>query len=93
MNILGNIIDKIFHSHNAAAAASPQATPGMTAGVEAQASNTQMGSSHPVDVDAVLSQMATQHSEHLDWKTSIVGLKFKCTQRARKRTWLFRRHE
>jgi hypothetical protein len=68
MSIFGNIMSAIFKSANPAgtapSAAAPSATPAGT-------SATPMGQ---VDVAAVLTKLAGQNKEKLDWRRSIVDL-------------------
>ena len=65
MSILGNIVSAIFHHANATPApsgpAGAPAAPGSKPGAA-------------VDVDAVLTKLAAQSKEKLDWKKSIVDL-------------------
>ena len=70
MSIFGSIIGKIFpHTHPAVANAAAPATMAPQA-----AQQVTQASVAPVDVNAVLSQMASQHGEKLNWQTSIVDL-------------------
>jgi hypothetical protein len=84
MSIFGSIMSKIFGSHEASAPR-PDAQPASTAGsatpsVQASASPTQTSSvapatsRQPVDVEAVLSDLASKSSQQLNWRTSIVDL-------------------
>src|SRR4051812_31745379 len=62
MSLIGDIVNKVFHPHSAAAAG-PVAPP-LAAKPESQ----------PVDVSEVLSGLARKHSEKMNWQTSIVDL-------------------
>ena len=68
MGLLQDMFAKIFRQKTPAAAATTSNT----------ASQSGMGSStpaaSPVDIDQVLTQMASQQGEKLNWKTSIVDL-------------------
>jgi hypothetical protein len=65
MSIFGSIMSKIFGS---AKAADSTAASGSTAAAAGGAAISQ------VDVEAVLTKMASENSEKLDWKRSIVDL-------------------
>jgi Domain of unknown function (DUF3597) len=77
MSILGNIISKIF-SHASAAPAAPGApaapAPSSTTSSAAPAPGTPPKPGTPVDVDAILTNLAAHSHEKLDWKLSIVDL-------------------
>ena len=82
MSIFGSIIDRIFH-HSAQAQTSGTATQGagqqaQTAGQQTQATagSTQAGTQRlqSVDVDAVLSQLASKKGGGGNYRTSIVDL-------------------
>ena len=80
MSLFGQIMDKIFH-HGQAQAAQPQAAPQTSpqASAPAQAPQAQpqpqaAQPSEPVDVEAVLSQLAEQKGGGGNWRTSIVDL-------------------
>ena len=62
MSVFGDILSKIFHGPKAKAA--PQAAPATAAPTPAP----------PVDVEAVLSAMAQDAGQTLDWRHSIVDL-------------------
>jgi hypothetical protein len=68
MSILGSIISKIF-SHASAAPA-----PASTASSAAPAPGMPPKPAPPVDVDAILTNLAAHSKEKLDWKVSIVDL-------------------
>jgi Domain of unknown function (DUF3597) len=78
MSVLGNIVSTIF-SHGTAGTPTPQ-----KAGSSAPSSGTSSsgaGSASPsvpppsrVDVEAVLTKLASQNKEKLDWRRSIVDL-------------------
>ncbi len=78
MSIFGSIMSKIFHSgapaQASAAAASPP-DPGMASSAPmAPAAEPGAAPSQPVDVGAVLTQMASQKGGGGNWQTSIVDL-------------------
>jgi hypothetical protein len=80
MSILGNIISKIF-SHASAAPAAPGApgapaapAPSSTASSAVPAPGLPPKPGTPVDVDAILTNLAAHSHEKLDWKLSIVDL-------------------
>ncbi|MDR5837410.1 DUF3597 domain-containing protein [Caballeronia sp. LZ034LL] len=90
MSIFSSIMGKIFgHHDNATATPNQPAQPGSAtppssvAGGAAAAPTTSTAAStpvqsappqQPVDVEAVLTQMQSSHSEQLNWRTSIVDL-------------------
>jgi 3-oxoacyl-ACP reductase-like protein len=84
MSIFGNIMSAIFgHSSSAAAAtpasapgAAPAAPPPQSAPAPAQpaASAPAAASAVPVDVTAIMDNLAVRSSEKLDWRRSIVDL-------------------
>lgn len=89
MSILGSIVSTIFNHGKAqptpaststpaapsAAPAAPAPTPpAPQASAPASATPAPASPSAPVDIDAVLTQMAAAHHGHLDWKHSIVDL-------------------
>ena len=67
MSIFGNIMDKIFRRGSAKAAPAPQAAPA----VPRQATPT---ATAPVDVEAVLTELAAAKGGGGNWQTSIVDL-------------------
>ena len=79
MSIFGSIVSKIFGAHEAAAATSnPQSTSGSTS--ESTPANASTGSTvttmpaQSVDVETVLTDLASQNPQQLNWRTSIVDL-------------------
>ena len=79
MSIFGTIMSAIFKHANAAPAspsAAPSASPAPSSSSAAPSptSAAPAGSAAPVDVDAVLTKLASQNKEKLDWKHSIVDL-------------------
>jgi hypothetical protein len=79
MSIFGNIMSAIFKHAGAASAPAIQpsspAAPGSTpAASTASSSSAAPAPSAPVDVDAILTKLASQNKEQLDWKHSIVDL-------------------
>jgi hypothetical protein len=76
MSIFGNIMSSIF-GHGAKAQPAPAGTtasPAAGASPTAAAKPTVSPAQAPVDVEAVLSQLASQNREKLDWRRSIVDL-------------------
>ena len=80
MSVLGNIVSTIFghgatapHAPPSAGGAAPSAgTPGSSAG--SAASSASPPSAPRVDVEAILTKLASQNKEKLDWRRSIVDL-------------------
>ncbi|SEJ17509.1 DUF3597 domain-containing protein [Paraburkholderia diazotrophica] len=76
MSIFSTILSKIFpSSHPAvqAAAAAPEAAPAAEAPAAAPAAPA-AAPAEPVDVEAILTSLADQNPEKLNWRTSIVDL-------------------
>lgn len=71
MSIFGKIMSAIFGSSTASAAAPAPASSTAPSTASAGASATPMAA---VDVEAVLSSLAAQNKEKLDWRRSIVDL-------------------
>lgn len=71
MNILGQIMDKIFPARTAAAPPKPGAATASPATPTPQAASP---TPQNVDVNALLTKMAQDRHENLNWKTSIVDL-------------------
>lgn len=76
MSVFGNILSKIFHRHPAQAAPAPQASaPAPAAAAPAAApAATPAPPPEPVDVEAVLTDLAAKNPQTLDWRHSIVDL-------------------
>ena len=84
MSIFGTIMNKIFHHGQAAApasapsapspAASPAPAPEAAAPVTAPVQAAPAAPAQPVDVEAVLTQMAQGKDAGLNWQSSIVDL-------------------
>ena len=79
MSIFSKIFDKIFHRTDAAdaptGAATTAAAGGVAAGQAADAASAAAPAAvQPVDVEAVLTAMATNNPQKLNWRTSIVDL-------------------
>jgi len=82
MSIFGSIMSKIFGTHAASAApATAGAQTGGTAQTAVSSAATPTGSvpasataTQTVDVEAVLSDLASRNSQQLNWRTSIVDL-------------------
>jgi hypothetical protein len=74
MSVLGNIISAIFKHAGAAPATQPAtpAAPASPGSPAAQAPAPQPAA--PVDVEAILTKLASQNKEKLDWRQSIVDL-------------------
>jgi hypothetical protein len=71
MSIFGNIMSSIF-GHGAKA--QPASPPGPAAAPTPAGKPTVSPAQAPVDVEAVLTKLASQDKEKLDWRTSIVDL-------------------
>ncbi|ROZ76058.1 DUF3597 domain-containing protein [Ramlibacter sp. WS9] len=79
MSIFSKIFDKIFHRTDAAdaptGAATTAAAGGVAAGQAADAASAAAPAAvQPVDVEAVLTAMAANNPQKLNWRTSIVDL-------------------
>lgn len=76
MSIFGSIMSKIFHPSASAAQPPADATPEASAAPGAPAASPEASSAAPqsVDVEAVLTQMASQKGAGGNWQTSIVDL-------------------
>ena len=78
MSIFGTIMDKIFHHGRAAPAATPTPAAAPAAAPSAPAAAAPAAApaapAAPVDVDAVLTRMASAKGGGLDWQSSIVDL-------------------
>jgi hypothetical protein len=72
MALFANLLSKIFGHQAAVAAASPKsADPGTPAAAPAAGTT---AASSPVDVTAILDDLASKNPEKLDWRKSIVDL-------------------
>jgi hypothetical protein len=79
MTVLGNIISTIFHHSTAQ---TPPTPPGTSSGGIGPTSSSSPGAGRAssaapqsvVDVEAVLTKLASQNKEKLDWRRSIVDL-------------------
>ena len=76
MSIFGNILDKIFHHKPAAAApkAPAPAAPAQSTAPTASAAAPATAAPEPVDVEAVLTDLAAKNPQTLNWRTSIVDV-------------------
>jgi hypothetical protein len=83
MSVFGNILNKIFRRGEssagtntvAEAAPMPSGADAAAAGAAAQgAAIAEAVAAKPVDVEAVLNEMASKNSQKLNWRTSIVDL-------------------
>ena len=79
MSIFGSIMSKIFGGHETAAAtSSPQSASAPTSGsASANGSTGNTATATPaqsVDVEAVLTDLASQNPQQLNWRASIVDL-------------------
>ena len=74
MGIFASIMDKIFHHSAATVQPAPAAAPQPVAAPAPQAAPQQASATPPVDVEAVLTDMASQKGGGGNWRTSIVDL-------------------
>jgi Domain of unknown function (DUF3597) len=75
MSIFSTILSKIFPvGHPAAQGAAPTPTPAAQAATDTPAAAPAAAQAQPVDVEAVLTGLAKNHAEQLNWRTSIVDL-------------------
>ena len=74
MSIFKNILDKIFHPKPKAPAPAPAPAAPKPAPAAAPAAAAPAPKPEPVDVEAVLTEMASHNSQTLNWRTSIVDL-------------------
>lgn len=75
MGIFSTIMSKIFgHAEAASASGANNSSAGAAGAPAASASTTPSAPSAPVDVDAVLTRMAVEKGQTLNWRTSIVDL-------------------
>lgn len=75
MSILGNILGRIFRpKKQPAPAPAPSAQPAPTSGGYGEASFGAQYGGEPVDIEAVLEEMAAANPQKLNWRTSIVDL-------------------
>jgi hypothetical protein len=73
MSIFGNIMSSIF-GHGAKAQPAPGAPAATGTGAAPSAKPTVSPAQAPVDVEAVLTKLAKESKEKLEWRTSIVDL-------------------
>ena len=73
MGLFNNLMSKIF-GHASSAATAPAGQPSATTTAPASAPAAGTPAAAPVDVEAILNDMAKNNSEKLDWKHSIVDL-------------------
>ena len=78
MSVLGNIISTIFgHAGAKPSPSSPGSGPASTGPTSSRPSGTSAAPAAPqsaVDVEAVLTKLAAQNKEKLDWRRSIIDL-------------------
>jgi hypothetical protein len=79
MSVFGNIMSAIFGHSGQTQAATPTASPGgsasrPTAAAGAASQPPQPSGASTVDVEAVVTRLAAQKKEKLDWRRSIVDL-------------------
>lgn len=74
MSIFGNILNKIFHRNQPAQAPRPAPQAAPTPATPTTAAAPAPATSAPVDVEAVLTELATQKGGGGNWRTSIVDL-------------------
>jgi 3-oxoacyl-ACP reductase-like protein len=73
MSVFGKIMSAIFGPHATAAPATPASAPAAPS-APAAARPSSAAPATPVDVEAVLTKLAAQNKEKLDWRKSIVDL-------------------
>jgi hypothetical protein len=73
MSIFGKIMSSIF-GHANASPATPSATPAPGGKPAAPTASTPAGATPQVDVAAILTKLAAENKEKLDWRRSIVDL-------------------
>jgi hypothetical protein len=78
MSVLGNIVSTIFRHGATATASAPHAGGSAPAsGTSSSSAGSDHSSASPpprADVEAILTKLATQNKEKLDWRRSIVDL-------------------
>jgi hypothetical protein len=77
MSIFGTIMSAIFKHANVAPASpssAPSSSPTSTSAAPSSSASAGSGSGAPVDVGAILTKLASQNKEKLDWQHSIVDL-------------------
>jgi hypothetical protein len=74
MSIFGNIMSAIFKHAGAASAPAIQPSAPASSSAAPTAPSAAPAPGTPVDVDAILTKLAAQNREQLDWKHSIVDL-------------------
>src|SRR5687767_9458184 len=76
MSIFSSIMSKIFGSSEAAAAPASAASASSSAasGSASQTQTTASAGGQRVDVEAILTDLASKNSQKLNWRTSIVDL-------------------
>jgi hypothetical protein len=74
MSVLGNIVSAIFKHASAAPAAPSGPAPGAAKPPPSPSQSPPAAPETAVDVGAVLSKLAAQNKEKLDWRRSIVDL-------------------
>lgn len=74
MSVLGNIVSAIFKHASAAPAAPSGPAPGAAKPPPSPSQSPPAAPGTAVDVGAVLSKLAAQNKEKLDWRRSIVDL-------------------
>jgi 3-oxoacyl-ACP reductase-like protein len=72
MSIFGKIMEKIFPASHAQAVAPASAAPHLSAAPASAPAH--VAPAEPVDVDAVLTEMAKKNPQELHWRNSIVDL-------------------
>ena len=73
MSIFGNIMSAIF-GHSSAAAAAPAAAAPQQSTPPAQSAPASASPASPVDVGAIMDDLAAKAPQQLNWRTSIVDL-------------------
>ena len=72
MGMFGDLMNKIFHHAAAAERPVDAAVPGRP--VTPASATTATAVAAPVDVEAILTKLASEHGEKLNWRSSIVDL-------------------
>jgi 3-oxoacyl-ACP reductase-like protein len=74
MSIFGNIMSAIFGHSSSQTSAAPAAAAAATGATAAQSAPAAAPGGAPVDVAAIMDNLASQATQKLDWRNSIVDL-------------------